>query len=521
MLDPFINEIQWSSDKLSLQNVVELFQLPQLVKCQLSASTDSKRSSSRFNDGEILVLNGVRTSKVVRATDSLKNEYYIPLWTSTKVEVIWRKYKNFYDDIEELIEDFPAHIASEEDDDHLGIKKGDVLKLKAKIHARECSYLQCTFLENPDVELNIPLTYKRVFKTLGSLTQKQVLLRETVENCSLPLVVKFIDNKLKMKRADGSSRFPIALFNIDHVTLHEVINYTDVIASKLLPDATTGTIAISLDPRDFEVYIPVAKTRSCQDYQQFCNKFVHSANTEMARVGIEHNHWIVFQDQEKKAQKQTGNIDQTRSATLIPKLNLTHIHSATRNPSHDSSDGLLSGESKPLKRKDSHTFPRVFKPTTSDASTKEMHADIYVHTGREDTEKNTSLQLKSVGSYGNVGEEAKYVTMKANVLNSDMKSDLKQKLILNNVGLVPSKSSSKVDYENWGFYFGQGRATGPMQNSAPGRQNKEELKQRPKLPAPRPVSSSGTVEPPPLPPKPLRTKSANKKEMQYPPGKYM
>lgn len=460
MLDPFVSEIQWSNDKFSLDKVVELFPLPQVVKFPQNSSTSSGRFKC-LQDGEIVVLNSVRNLRVVRASDTLKNEYFVPLDSSAEVEVIWKRYKTFYDHVEELYEDFPAHVVAEEDDKQLGITKGEVLKLLQKISLRERSYLRCALFERPEVELNIPFTYKGVFKTLGDLTKKKVLLSEAMQNCALPVVVKFMDNKLKMKLADGSSRFPMALYNIDNVTLHEVIDYTDVIASRLLPDDTINTISIPLDHQDIEFHVPSAKAKSNARYNQFCSKIVEKTRPEMMqKIGIEHNRWIVFQDDDKPTSKKKGVKIVHISATPLSQSKPVH---SLNIPSAQNWERAAQEKYTDAPRRTSQTFPRLMKPKQDDTfnSPGIMMRDI-VQAGPQH-ETNTR-PVNSLGQSKNLENESGYVTM-------THKEFLKQ--LKNNLGRAAQAKS--VEYEN--------------------------LRQRPKCPLPHETPVTEHEQPPPLPSK--------------------
>ncbi|KAK3744463.1 hypothetical protein QZH41_012887, partial [Actinostola sp. cb2023] len=296
----FVNDIEWSSERYKLDDFLKKFPLPQVVKVRTGLPSSSSRGKRRIAFDETLVLHSFREIEIIRATDSIKNEFFLPKDTTADVEVIWKNYKTFYDHVEELCEDFPAHVLVMQDDQSLGIQKGDVLKLKQEISSRQSKYLECAVVDRVHQEVNIPFGYKGLFKTLGDLTQEHVLLHDAIQHCKLPRVVKFIDNKLKMKRVDGRSSQPgLALCKQGEVTLHEVISYADVIACKMVLErnAKPGicVMTISLDS-GIEVLAPTATSRSDPSYSNLCTSIHKTVSEDMAsKLAIQHSHWIVYE----------------------------------------------------------------------------------------------------------------------------------------------------------------------------------------------------------------------------------
>lgn len=292
-----IGKITWSSDEYTLEKFVELFPLPQAVriKTNLKGNNENKGQPGKMPPNDVFILHSVRHKEVIRATDALKNEFYLPHDSTAKVEVVWQDYKKVYDNVSELLEHFPLHVLVVEDDETLGIKKGDVLKLKRKIKIRENSYLKCVLLDANGVDVDIPFSYKGLFRTLGDLTTENIPLKEAVEFCRLPRNVKFIDDKLRIKRIDGTSKCPTLLSSLDHVTLHEVLDHIDVIASQ----SSDGQVVVSSIPLDEDVIViaPTVESRGDPDYTQVCQLVDKKTTAEMVKaIGVLHQHWIVFQE---------------------------------------------------------------------------------------------------------------------------------------------------------------------------------------------------------------------------------
>lgn len=353
-----ISKIKWSSEEYTLENFVDLFPLPHVVriKTNLKGNDGRKRQPGKMLASDVFVLHSVRHKEVIRATDSKKNEFYLPHDSTAKVEVIWKDYKKYYDNVGELFDHFPAYVLVVEDDETLGIIKGDVLKLKRKIKIRENNYLKCVFLDANRADVDIPFNYKGLFKTLGDLTSENIPLREAVEFCKLPRKVKFIDDKLKFKRTDGASKCPTLLSSLEHVTLHEVINHIDVIASQ----SSEGHVVVSSTPLvgDVIVSAPTAESRSDPNYTRLCQTIDKETTAELVEeIGILHEHWVVFQEDGTKGSSSWNQ--QLFSLASLGYQDIPHVNDDASSIPVDKDAPELPRKSQPKKPKPPPVPPRI------------------------------------------------------------------------------------------------------------------------------------------------------------------
>jgi hypothetical protein len=89
---------------------------------------------------------------------------------------------------------------------------------------------------------------------------------------------------------------------LEQVTLHEVIDHVDVIASKTTADGQVIVTSIPLD-REIKVVAPTAASRSDPNYARLCAIIDKETTKEMVRkIGVLHHHWVVFQEDDDDTQ---------------------------------------------------------------------------------------------------------------------------------------------------------------------------------------------------------------------------
>ena len=271
-----MDSIVWCEQSYPIKEFLQKFSLPQIV--QVDNGYYGATDDNTLSQGQIILLHQVvRVDKVkvsVPLEEDLIRTIYVPLDCRELVEILPKGGRGRYSHMKELLRDSPGFVRAIHNTPWLGLKPGDILKVREVARDGRQNYVVFEFLDrDQDIQVRIPLDYEIAFEALAA--RQPFSLKDAVEMFQLPVWVRF------MKSGSGV----VGLGRATNITSLEGAVVLEQVSEEeaIIATSREGQFVTVLDiPADLDVSVlpAIGAVTNNQGYTSLCRSIHQSAKID-------------------------------------------------------------------------------------------------------------------------------------------------------------------------------------------------------------------------------------------------
>ena len=270
--------ILWNDNSCTLKSFVENYHLPQLVRVE--DGFYSENEGKTLSAGQILTLHFTKRTDKILAKASATPPFLIPVNCPCKVEILPTICDDRYYSVQDVVDATAVKFIRVVHDGppSLGVKAGDILKIKKTVEQNRQKYIECEFCDKTRDLVRLPLEFKAAFEPLARAEHYH--LQETLNSFKLPVRVKFISGDTTIQ----NENIEVDVLSLGSVLLKEVQEETTIIATSRTDKAVT-VLMISAD-LDVSVRPAEGAITGDETYARFCKDVHDGANLEKVDLSL-------------------------------------------------------------------------------------------------------------------------------------------------------------------------------------------------------------------------------------------
>ena len=269
--------IVWSENSCTLKSFVECYPLPQIV--QVEDGIYSHDEAKTLSAEQVLTLHCTKRTDKVLAKGASQKEYYIPVNCPCKVKILPTFCEDMYYSVQDIVDATSVKfIRVVHDRPHLGIKVGDILKLKQTVEENHQKFIECKIYDKTQDIVRLPLEFKDAFEPLAR--PEEYHFQEVLHSFKLPVRVKFISSETKIQDVNNE----VDLLSLDSVLLKSVQEESTIIATS----RADNTVTVLILPIDLDVSVRPAlgAIKGDKTYARFCRDIHDGADLEKVDLSL-------------------------------------------------------------------------------------------------------------------------------------------------------------------------------------------------------------------------------------------
>ncbi|XP_068693570.1 uncharacterized protein [Montipora foliosa] len=271
------NLINWSDSSFTLKAFVNRFpKFPHLV--QVESGVYNEDDTKTLSAGQILKLHLCkRTDKVLAKATGVDREFFIPVNSACKVEVLPTVCEDVYYSVQDLVDATSVKLFRVVHDSPptFRLKAGDILEIKKTVEENRGKYIECEFVNKTRDSVKLPLDFKAAFEPLASAEQYNFL--DVLNRFSLPIRVRFISSEIMLN--------DIEMLPLNSVLLKEKREESTIVCTSRTDE---GEVTVLMIPMDLDVSVlpAVGALAKDEEYVRICKRIHDGANLEKVDISL-------------------------------------------------------------------------------------------------------------------------------------------------------------------------------------------------------------------------------------------